>query len=190
MLVLVLAATIHDEEGHHGATSTSSHHCPTGSEVSIYGPRLEDTMSFGSPRSTKRPSSSLCHRTRDPDPPKRFRFALDGTSPDAHHGAIRVAAARQKNPEQHPRATSGLRRHCRPAPIRVWATATRCYRPCCAASAPNYQVHTGYPCRKNLAPPQSTPEQIPEVDVCRNIVHPKRSLERTSGQGGLASIPG
>ena len=57
-------------------------------------PRLNDTMSFGSPRSPNRPSLSLCHRTRDPEPPWSFRFALVGTSPDAHPSGLQRPATK------------------------------------------------------------------------------------------------
>ena len=51
-------------------------------------PKLKDTRSFGSPRSPNRATSSLCHRTHDPEPPQRFRFALVGTIPSEHQGVI------------------------------------------------------------------------------------------------------
>ena len=55
--VLILAASIHEQEVVMVPTSTSSHHYPDGPEISIWmsedDPRLKDTMSFGSPRSPK-----------------------------------------------------------------------------------------------------------------------------------------
>ena len=76
MKVLVLENTIHDQKVTKHELSSPSGRDRGFRLKSADPPKLRDTMSFGSPRSPNRATSSLCHRTRDCEPPWRFRIAL------------------------------------------------------------------------------------------------------------------
>ena len=105
MKIIVLTTTIHDQEVTMVQPRRASITVQTRPGLDFFRfhlksaetPKLIDTMSLDSSRFPNSPSLSLCHLTREPDPPQRFKFAHVGISTSAHQGAIKGATALHKH---------------------------------------------------------------------------------------------